>query len=130
MMAHLLLPGTTDALPLARHTVTEALREWGFEDRDWLNTVALIVTELVSNAVRHAGGRTAVDLQADGQAIVTVTVTDTSPVLPRHGSDDGGRGLLIVGALCPRWGTRGHGTGKQVWAELPPCPTATPARSE
>jgi anti-sigma regulatory factor (Ser/Thr protein kinase) len=122
VVAHVALPRTVDAIRLARHTITEALRSRGFRDRDWLNLVALIVVELVSNAVRHAGGCTAVDLLADGQTIVAVT--DRSSVRPRlQGSgDEGGRGLLIVDALCTRWGTRGHGTGKQVWAELPPCP--------
>jgi anti-sigma regulatory factor (Ser/Thr protein kinase) len=121
-MVHLPLPDTVEALPLARRTIADALRGWGFRDDDWLTVVALILTELVSNAVRHAGGCAAVDLQSDGQTILTVT--DRSPVHPRlQGSfDDGGRGLLIVDALCRRWGTDSRGTGKRVWAELPPYP--------
>lgn len=119
MGLHLSLPSTMAAVALARDTVTGALRGWGHTDPAWLDVVALIVTELVSNAVRHADGRTVLDLDTDGRT--TVTVTDGSATGPhlRHADARGGRGLLIVDALSARWGMHEHGTGKQVWAELP-----------
>jgi anti-sigma regulatory factor (Ser/Thr protein kinase) len=120
--AHLPLPGAISAVAVARDMVTETLRGWGLHDHDWLDVVALIVTELVSNAVRHTDGPAVLDLHTNGQ--LTLTVTDSSPVHPRRHEpgDHGGRGLLIVDALCVRWGSRDHPTGKQVWAELPPYP--------
>jgi anti-sigma regulatory factor (Ser/Thr protein kinase) len=122
MTAHLDLPRTVAAVRLARDTAIETLRGWGRDDRDWLDLVALIVTELVGNAVRHADGCARLDLRTDGRT--TLTVTDRSPVHPRlhEPDDDGGRGLLIVDALCARWGIRDQTIGKQVWAELPPYP--------
>jgi anti-sigma regulatory factor (Ser/Thr protein kinase) len=122
MAAHLDLPCTIAAIPLARDTITETLRGWGRDDCDWLDVAGLIVTEIVSNAIRHAGGCATLDLCTDGQT--TVTVTDRSPVYPRlqEPGDHGGRGLLIVDALCSRWGVRDQKNGKQVWVELPPYP--------
>ena len=122
---HLPLPCAPAAVAVARDTVTDTLRGWGLHDHDWLDVVTLIVTELVSNAVRHAGGCAVLDLHVNGQ--VTLTVTDPSPVHPHlHQPDEhGGRGLLIVDALCTRWGSRDRETGKQVWAELPPYPQHT-----
>jgi anti-sigma regulatory factor (Ser/Thr protein kinase) len=119
---HLDLPCTIAAVRLARDTTIETLRGWGCDDRDWLDVVALIVTELVGNAVRHAGGCATLDLHTDGRT--TLTVTDDSPTHPRRHEPDehGGRGLLIVDALCTRWGIRDQAIGKQVWAELPPYP--------
>jgi anti-sigma regulatory factor (Ser/Thr protein kinase) len=122
LAVQLSLPGTVTAVPLARETVTDTLRGWGLHDGDWLDVVALIVTELVSNAVRHAGGCAVLELHTDGRT--TVTVTDHSPVRPRprEPGGRGGRGLLIVDALSARWGVRHQETAKQVWAELPPYP--------
>jgi anti-sigma regulatory factor (Ser/Thr protein kinase) len=122
MAAHLPLPCTMAAVAVARDTVAETLRGWGFHDHDWVDGVAVIVTELVTNAVRHAGGCPALDLHTNGS--VTLTVTDRSPVHPqlRQPDDDGGRGLVIVDALCKRRGARDHETGKQVWVELPAYP--------
>jgi anti-sigma regulatory factor (Ser/Thr protein kinase) len=124
MAAHFDLPCTIAAVPLARDMAVETLRGWGHDDHDWLDVVSLIVTELVGNAVRHAGGCATLDLHSDGRTILTVT--DHSPTRPRLRAPDehGGRGLLIIDALCPRWGVRDQETGKQVWAELPPCPEA------
>jgi anti-sigma regulatory factor (Ser/Thr protein kinase) len=119
----LVLPGTVVAVTHARHTVVDTMRRWGFRDPDWLDTVTLIVTELVGNAVRHARGGITLDLLADGP--VTLGVTDSSPVRPsvgRGSEDHRGLGLLIVDALCPRWGVCGRATGKRVWAELPAPP--------
>lgn len=114
------LPGTIAAVARARHLVAKTMRDWGFRDPEWLDTVALIVTELVSNAVRHAGGRITLDLCANGSTVLAVT--DSSPVHPRvtEPDDVGGRGMIIIEALCPRWGVHDQDTGKRTWVELPP----------
>jgi anti-sigma regulatory factor (Ser/Thr protein kinase) len=87
--------------------------------------MALVVTELVSNAVRHAGGDILLVIEDTGAAR-RVEVWDTSTVPPRiqDGSLDGesGRGLMLVNALSQTWGwTASDGTGpwaKMVFAEM------------
>jgi anti-sigma regulatory factor (Ser/Thr protein kinase) len=97
--------------------VHDVLCGWGFRDELWLDQVAVVVTELVANAVRHAGGCLAVIVRADGNQ-VTVGAVDSSPNHPRHREpdDDGGRGLTIVEGLAARWGVCDHHDGKHVWA--------------
>lgn len=84
--------------------------------------VALVVSELAANAVRHAETPFELALEDDGRR-VRVEVRDGSPTLPspRGSQDDGitGRGLLIVEHLSSAWGARQTAGGKVVWAELP-----------
>jgi len=107
-----------------RQALRAVLRGWGFTDADWLDAAALVAGELVSNAVRHAGGGRALLLRARG-GHVWVSVVDGSSARPVRSSTegaDGGRGLLIVEALSVRWGSAGHPGGKRVWARLVPYP--------
>lgn len=93
-------------------------------------TLVLLVSELVTNAVVHTGSPAVVRMRfsepetpADGQVeTVRVEVTDgsTRPPRPRH-ADDGdtnGRGLELVDGLADRWGWRREGTGKRIWCEV------------
>ncbi|MCY7374172.1 MAG: SpoIIE family protein phosphatase [Spirochaetaceae bacterium] len=82
----------------------------------------LLVTELVTNALRHASGPielTALLLDE----IVTLAVRDGGTPLPRprkvSESDEGGRGLHLVSVLAARWGARPTAKGKVVWCDLP-----------
>ena len=101
----------------ARRFVDSALADSGFTGD--VDTVLLLVSELVSNAVRHAGTRFDLTLELAGQE-VTVTVVDDSPspahlMRPAPGATTG-RGLLIVDRLARRWGTRPTPDGgKAVW---------------
>ncbi|MEU8624076.1 ATP-binding protein [Streptomyces sp. NPDC048669] len=84
---------------------------------------ALIVSELVSNAVRHARRESIrVSVDRPGVARVCVGVVDFSKVLPVYREPDvereGGRGLALVGELAESWGTELLPWGKRVWAEL------------
>jgi anti-sigma regulatory factor (Ser/Thr protein kinase) len=89
-------------------------------------TVVLLVSELVSNAVQHGGphGRDArVGLMVDEhEAGVRVEVTDAGGGDPRPGDGaidrPSGRGLLLVEALASRWGCKRMAVGKTVWFEL------------
>ncbi len=85
----------------------------------------LVVSELVANAVLHAGGPVSVAVTYDEAppGRVRLEVGDGSPVLPSVRSYGAGastgRGLALVAMLASRWGVeRAAGSGKIVWAEL------------
>ena len=88
-----------------------------------VDDAALVVTELVSNAVLHAGGpiTLAASVAADGSAL-RLEVGDSSPVPPvlrDYGSvASTGRGLTLVARLARGWGVEPVDAGKRVWAEL------------
>ena len=86
-----------------------------------LDTVALLVTELVTNAILHA--RTPLRLDIDVQPDrVRVCVEDSSPRSPEvhhYGTDAvTGRGLALVEQLASSWGVDTTPTGKVVWCEI------------
>lgn len=89
---------------------------------DILDEAAIVVSELVSNAVQ-AGAQVATLTLSIEQDRVRIGVADDAggrPAVTRSGpTDEHGRGLLIVEALCHDWGVTRTRTGKQVWAELP-----------
>lgn len=84
----------------------------------------LLVSELVSNAVLHAGTEITLVLDLDGERL-RIEVSDRDGVLPRHRAPEPeattGRGLLIVDRLSDRWGSTPRPDGKIVWAELVPA---------
>ncbi|TDB79592.1 ATP-binding protein [Actinomadura sp. KC216] len=122
-----------EEIKTARDHVAEIAAEWPVDDY----TVRMVVSELVTNAVRHAcTDEVRVDAYADDGAYV-VEVWDgdeTVPVVGRPGRDAlSGRGLMIVGELVARWGTvRDEGKGgKVVFAEWKaPAPHMTARRSD
>ncbi|MER5577441.1 ATP-binding SpoIIE family protein phosphatase [Streptomyces massasporeus] len=114
------LPARGDAPARARTHVAELLGRWGIRDvtRD---TVLLLISELVTNAVRFAEGPVTVRLIRAGNGLLC-EVGDSGNGRPRlrRGDllDNGGRGLSIVHRLTTRWGVRWTDTGKVVWAEV------------
>lgn len=111
----LALPPSTTTPRHARHAACEFLRRNGVGDVDLL---LLVVSELVTNAVLHAGGGE-LALELHDHAL-RVEVSDRSTVHPvmRTPDAEGHRGLPIVAALCPHWGTIARDTGKTVWCEV------------
>lgn len=112
---------TPFAAPTARTFVTGVLDGWGLHGA--ADAARLVVTELVTNAVKHARGRFRVTVTRVAGG-VRIAVTDTSPYLPMPRTSDpsvatGGRGMHLVAALSATWGTRTHDGGKTVWADLP-----------
>ena len=107
-----------DQVGAARRFVVGVVSGWGIET----DAVALVASELASNAVQHGRSRFTVTLRDDGGR-VRVEVTDfgagvPAPVAAAPGAVRG-RGLRIVEALSIAWGVcRNEGTGKTVWAEL------------
>jgi anti-anti-sigma regulatory factor len=111
---------TASAAATARRVVDQVSAQWGVPGlRD---TARLIVTELVSNAVRHATTELEVGLSYSGGA-VHISVRDHSKTPPRRGGPvpptvEGGRGLIVVDLMSRAWGTTPTHDGKVVWASL------------
>jgi hypothetical protein len=84
--------------------------------------IALVVTELATNAVLHAGSAFCVSLALSGGAI-RISVSDTLPLgangVDQHLAAVSGHGLGVVAAMATRWGVESVPSGKAVWAELP-----------
>ncbi|MFJ4704015.1 SpoIIE family protein phosphatase [Streptomyces anulatus] len=107
----------------ARELATGQLEAWGLEELAF--ATQLVVSELVTNAVRYAGGPLGLRLIRDRTLVCEVADTGHTSPHPRHSEadDEGGRGLFIVAQLVQRWGTRYTPTGKTIWTEqaLPPA---------
>jgi PAS domain S-box-containing protein len=116
------LDGRPGAVAAARQHVRDRLAAWQV-DEDRKFTAQLVVSELVTNAIRHA--HTPIVLRLINDGTITCEVHDAGLAAPhlRHArtNDEGGRGLFIVGQLAQDWGTRYTRDGKIIWAELCGC---------
>jgi signal transduction histidine kinase len=127
--ARALLPANDRAPLTARRLVSTLLVAWGHVEQ--VELTELVVSELVSNAVRHAGdaGDLELELSADEDTI-RLCVADGSDVHPVLRGDPakggGGLGLRLVARVAVRWGVEDYVLGKRVWVELPAYPA--PAR--
>ncbi len=121
--AEWVFPAAPDAVRTARAHVRRTLHGW---DLDSVGDIAaLLVSELVTNALRHATGPIGVRLlrrPAGPVAVLLVEVSDPLPDPPRERvarpGDEDGRGLHLVASSARRWGTRPADVGKTVWFEL------------
>ncbi|MES4905397.1 MULTISPECIES: SpoIIE family protein phosphatase [unclassified Streptomyces] len=111
------LPTDPAVVASARSLAVRQLAEWGLDEL--MMTSELIVSELVTNAIRHGTGPIRLRLIRHDVLICEVAdASNTSPRL-RHArtTDEGGRGLFLVAQLTRRWGTRYTEGGKLIWAE-------------
>jgi len=112
------LPAQPSVVGQARAGAADQLATWGLQDITF--TTELLVSELVTNAIRHAQPPIQLRLIWDG--VLSVEVSDassTSPHLRRADRyDEDGRGLMLVAQLADRWGTRHTRTGKTIWAQI------------
>ena len=133
--AEWIFPARPGCVRSARHAVHDALRYWGL-DGELGDLTVLLVSELVTNSLRHASGPIGVRLvlprpdgladSAHGQPCggkgLLVEVSDPVPDPPTARTagpdDEGGRGLQLVACSACRWGTRRGKSGKTVWFEL------------
>ena len=116
------LPAVGQAAGLARRQTRDALASWELGQLE--ETAVLLVSELVSNAVRHARS-SASGLQlrlAASRSCLRIEVTDADPRPPQPrapaGLDESGFGFVLVDALASSWGVDHAAAGKTVWIEL------------
>lgn len=113
----------TSALDLAsvsqvRTVVSEYTAKWGCLSG---SDVALVFSELATNAVVHAGGAVRIEILRSGPSI-RIEVYDcdlSSPAISERKPTVGGWGLHIVSRLSDQWGVSNHSGGKSVWAIIP-----------
>ncbi|MCP3818498.1 SpoIIE family protein phosphatase [Streptomyces sp. A3M-1-3] len=103
----------------ARRLACRQLAEWELDELAF--TTELVVSELVTNAIRYAGGP--VRLRLIRSEVLVCEVSDPSNTQPRlrraRSTDEGGRGLFLVAQLATRWGSRYARSGKTIWTEQP-----------
>ncbi|MFK0256495.1 SpoIIE family protein phosphatase [Streptomyces sp. NPDC090445] len=111
------LPADPSRVGEVRAAATRTLEEWGLDELGF--AAELMLSELVTNAVRYGGEPIQVRLIRDRTLICEVADgSSTAPHLRRAAStDEGGRGLFLVAQLSQAWGTRYTGQGKVIWAE-------------
>jgi anti-sigma regulatory factor (Ser/Thr protein kinase) len=92
-------------------------------DPPLMETLRLLVTELVTNSVRHTAADSMTLRIAVGRAAVLTEVADTGPgfdpdCVEQAGDDNTGWGLFLVERLASSWGVKQDGPSKRVWFEL------------
>nr|MDT0664135.1 ATP-binding protein [Micromonospora sp. DSM 115978] len=126
------LPANPRAAGWARRLVTELLEAWN--RREDAEVARLLVSEVVTNAVRFVGARHALRLEVVADDLrVRIAVIDGSDQAPylrdASDTDESGRGMHLIAALASEWGVRDADPeetepGKGVWFDLPTPPTA------
>ncbi|MDG4865439.1 SpoIIE family protein phosphatase, partial [Streptomyces sp. T-3] len=113
------LPREPRSVGRARELARAQLQSWDLEPL--IDTTELLVSELVTNALRYGEGEIRLRLLLDRTLVCEVW--DAGLVQPRRrrakDTDEGGRGLQLVGLLSASWGARRTPRGKTVWFELP-----------
>ena len=111
------LPPELPSVRLARSLIREPMKRWSLEDL--IPVTELLVSELVTNALKYAKGEITLRLVLESGLVCEVY--DSSPALPRvlqaTRDDENGRGLQVVSQLAARWGVRRTHSGKVVWCE-------------
>ncbi|MFF3486653.1 SpoIIE family protein phosphatase [Streptomyces sp. NPDC002701] len=111
------LPSDPASVAEVRKRTSRQLCEWGLDELTF--TTELVVSELVTNAIRHASGP--IRLRLIMSRTLVCEVWDASPTAPhlRHPktTDEGGRGLFLISRCTQRWGTRYTQDGKIIWTE-------------
>ncbi|MFJ7067881.1 SpoIIE family protein phosphatase [Streptomyces sp. NPDC101115] len=114
------------AVSPVRNACARRLADWGLEGIAF--TTELILSELITNAIRYGTEPIRVRLLYDRSLICEVSDgSSTSPHLRRaEATDEGGRGLFLVAQFAERWGTRYTARGKIIWSEQALLDSAAP----
>ena len=128
MQAQVQLPPAADSVRTARRFLRETLATWDAEPLEW--TASQVLSELVTNAVLHAGTPVTVALALRPDGRLRLEVTDGSPRIPqqrRYGRQaTTGRGIALVAGLAADWGVEHRSGGKTVWCEMAAGPVDEP----
>ncbi|MET8029070.1 ATP-binding SpoIIE family protein phosphatase [Streptomyces avermitilis] len=102
----------------SRQNAVDRISDWGLDELAF--TTELVVSELVTNAIRYGGGGATLRLIRESDRL-TCEVSDPSSTAPHlkraRDTDEGGRGLYITARLVTRWGVRYSPAGKTIWTE-------------
>ncbi|MBT2511531.1 SpoIIE family protein phosphatase [Streptomyces sp. ISL-98] len=111
------VPRAPSAVAPVRTACARRMADWGLEEIGF--ATELILSELITNAIRYGGDPITVRLLHDRTLICEVSDgSSTSPHLRRaKTTDEGGRGLFLVAQYAERWGTRYTSAGKVIWTE-------------
>ena len=111
------IPADAEHVARARELAAEQMRVWRLDEASFITE--LVVSELVTNAIRYGGPPIQLRLIHNSSLICEVSdSSSTAPHLRRaRVTDEGGRGLLLVAQLTQRWGTRYSAAGKTIWCE-------------
>lgn len=113
------LPPDPASAKRARDLITDRCQQW--DVAELCSDLALVATELVANAIRHAGTEVVLRLlPVENGVRLEVGDGSTRPLQPRaaDAEAEGGRGLLLVDALSTQYGVQADPLGKRVWVEL------------
>ncbi|MDC2948070.1 ATP-binding protein [Streptomyces heilongjiangensis] len=125
------------AVAQARRVTRAQLTGWAL-CQDTCDTAALVVSELVTNAIVHTASTQIVCELQDGDDLVRIAVRDEGCApgephpSPQRPEEEHGRGLLLIESLCRSWGAQPVGMGLLVWADVPRgvLDAATAARAD
>ncbi len=116
------MPPTPLAPAQARATTKAVLRDWGINAAEILDVVELVISELVTNAVRYAGRAGGPTLHLEVNRSLLIAVSDGSAIEPiireLDDTSESGRGMSIVTALVDHWGVEPWGEGKRIWVRV------------
>lgn len=116
------LPAGADSVPRARHLTAQRLEELHVDDAGVRATAELLVSELVTNVIKHTGSRPTLTVSRDDQLVRIEVADEEAAGVPLERDVDvtaeHGRGLLLVSALASAWGYDRSDEGKRIWVEL------------
>ncbi|WP_163010606.1 ATP-binding protein [Streptomyces dangxiongensis] len=116
-------PAVTASIAVARHWTRDCVQGFGEPlcRHRVVQTAELLVSELITNAIRHGAGSPLIRVTWNGR-LLRIAVSDHSDRRPRTrptgSTEPGGFGLQLLERLAQRWGVTPHHPGKTVWAEL------------
>ncbi|MER7779955.1 ATP-binding protein [Streptomyces sp. NPDC096191] len=116
-------PAVTASIAAARHWVRDCVEGFGGSPHQhrMIQTAELLVSELITNAIRHGAGPPLIRLTWNGR-LLRIAVSDYSDRRPRmrvtQSTEPGGFGMQLLELLAHRWGVTPRHPGKTVWAEL------------
>ncbi|HCA84152.1 MAG TPA: histidine kinase [Streptomyces sp.] len=133
LVTRFVLAGRKEEVSPARRMVVDRVRAWDVPlDDATADTIHLVASELITNAVVHGKGPVTVALYRRRGSLV-IDVLDGSPAALKtscaEADDESGRGLTLVDFLAVRSGWKSSDRGKHVWAEIALPRPAPPARA-